>query len=245
VRQKASGICWWGAESERDYIVVAIARSIEKGPADPAWPGFVDYCSIFLGRVASLSARKIVLRKRLHESWNQRPEPWPCRCSEIGGFPYTLKPSNPFPEFKAGFWAPFVARRFGSSTLLENFSFCHHLAVAALPEEAAFCLLRDADAFEPRLVLLSGLSSETSYRVQPLLECYWRVDLPRDYKKPRLKTLSPTDQGWPDCRIMYKSGGVVERTGPRKTGPDGEGRKADAKRNHLLNPDAAGGSRSS
>ena len=47
---------------------------------------------------------------------------------------------------------------------------CHHLAVAALPEEAAFCLLRDADAFEPPLVLLSGLSSETSYRVPPLLE---------------------------------------------------------------------------
>jgi len=43
---------------------------------------------------------------------------------------------------------------------LENFSFCHHLAVAPLPEEAAFRLLRDADASEPLLVLLSGSSSD-------------------------------------------------------------------------------------
>jgi hypothetical protein len=74
---------------------------------------------------------------------------------------------------------------------LENFSFCHHQAVAALPEEAAFRLLRDADASEHPLVLLFGLSSETSYRGQPLLECYRRVDLPRDYKKPRLKNSEP------------------------------------------------------
>ena len=34
---------------------------------------------------------------------------------------------------------------------------------------------------------------------------------------------------------MYKLGGVIKRSGPRKMGPDGEGRKADAKRNHFLN----------
>jgi hypothetical protein len=47
-----------------------------------------------------------------------------------------------------------------------KFQLRHHQAVA-LPEEAAFRLLRDADASEPLLVLLSGLSSETSYRDQP------------------------------------------------------------------------------
>jgi hypothetical protein len=39
-----------GAESERDYIVVAIARPFNReAPSRSCVVGFVDYCSIFLG----------------------------------------------------------------------------------------------------------------------------------------------------------------------------------------------------